>query len=135
MQTIFENDIAKSVYDDTHQLIMITWKAKSFTFQEYKEPFEVSLDYQEKNKLIVVNFLSDVREQTVVPPHFRKWFQEVAINRAISQGLKRAAVIMSGNVFKKYYLNNIFNTTKKFGLPLKAFSSIGGAYKWFDKYK
>lgn len=106
MVKIFENDLVKTAYHADLKLISFTWKDKSFTFEEYKEPFEVSLDFHRDKDVLVYNFLSDLRNQKVVPPHFRKWFQDVAIQRAIKQGLKRAGVVMSGNVFKKYYINN-----------------------------
>jgi hypothetical protein len=134
MIKVTENKSSICYYDADYQLIVIEWKDVTFTFEEYKFPFEAGLDYQLKNNLIINNFLSDVRNQKVVAPQFRKWFQDVAIKRAMSQGLKRAAVVMSNNVFKKYYINNIFNTTKTFGLPLKAFNSIDDAKKWFSSF-
>ncbi len=131
MVKIFDNNFAYSTYDKDYKLLTITWKDKSFTYDQYKAVFIEALDYHLKTGVDIDNFLSDIRNQKVVPPHFRKWFQEVAIKRAISQGLKHAGVVMSGNVFKKYYINHIFNTTKTFGLPLKAFSSVDKAKEWF----
>jgi len=135
MVKIFDNKFAFSTYDEDYKLLTITWKDKSFTFEEYKDVFIEGLDYHLKSGVTVDNFLSDIRIQKVVPPHFRKWFQQVAIKRAISQGLKRGSVVMSGNVFKKYYINHIFNTTKTYGLPLKAFSSVDKAKEWFGSFE
>ena len=80
------------------------------------------------------NFLSDIREQSVVSPENRKWFEEIMIPQAIDVGLKRAAVIFDGNVFKKYYLNMIIKVTNKFGLPLKIFNSEEEAIEWFKSF-
>jgi len=43
--------------------------------------------------------LSDIREQSAVSPENRKWFEEEMIPKAISKGLKRAAVVFYSNVF------------------------------------
>jgi hypothetical protein len=40
---------------------------------------------------------------------------------AINAGLKRAAVITSGNAFKRYYVNMILSSVAKFNIPFKIF--------------
>ena len=50
--------------------------------------------------------------------------------KSVEQGLKAAAVIFNGNVFKKYYVNVILKATNKFGLPLKVFTDLQPAEDW-----
>lgn len=126
-----ETDFAMvALYEDIH-LITVTWKEKSLSFSDYKHPFVVALNYQKDSKTPIFNYISDVRKQTVVSPQYRKWFQDTALPRAVNQGLKRGAVVTDANVFKRYYLNHIMNSTKHFGLPLKMFKQPENALKWF----
>jgi hypothetical protein len=115
-------------------LIMIVWKGK-FTYDEYKDAFIKGLDFQMNSGVKVSNFLSDIRNQGVVNPDSRKWFEQNALPRAVSQGLKRAAVVFDGNVFKKYYINIILQATNKFKLPFKFFSSTEDAVAWLKSFE
>ena len=70
----------------------------------------------------IFRFLSDIREQAVISPEDRKWFENEAMPKAVAKGLNAAAVVFNGNVFKKYYLNIILQATNKFGLPMNVFT-------------
>lgn len=132
MIQLLDEPFAIVSYEAEFSEIKLIWKNVTMTFDDYKKVFNTALEAQQQYK--PVHFLSDVREQKILPPHFRKWFQEVAIPKAREQGLQRAAVVFSGNVFKKYYLNNIFNTTKTFGIELKFFNEVEPAEKWFKSF-
>jgi hypothetical protein len=99
---------------------------------EYQNAFEVMIEYSKKHT--IDNFLSDIRNQGVVSPENRKWFESVMIPKAIDNGLKRAAVVFDGNVFKKYYVNMILQVINKFGIPMKLFSTEEDAVKWFQSF-
>lgn len=105
----------------------IQWRGRC-TSEEYRETFLYLADQQKKYG--VIRFLSDVREQAVIAPEDRKWFEKEALPLAINQGLVAAAVVFNGNVFKKYYLNLILQATNKFGLPLKLFNEPEPATEW-----
>ena len=92
-----------SIFKDKN-IGMIQWTGKC-TSEEYRETFLYLAEHQKKNGII--RFLSDVREQAVISPDDRKWFEKEALPLAINQGLKASAVVFNGNVFKKYYLNLI----------------------------
>jgi hypothetical protein len=115
------------------KLIQIVWKG-TFTYDQYKDAFIKSLDYQKAAGIPISNFLSDIRKQGVVNPDSRKWFEDNALPRAVKQGLKRAAVVFDGNVFKKYYLNIILQATNKFKLPFKFFSTPDDAIAWLKSF-
>jgi hypothetical protein len=129
MQTLFDSNYATVFYITEYSEVRIVWKDVTLTFEQYQTPFLKALEFQETTQCD--NFLSDTRKQRIISPAFRKWFQDYAIPTAKSQGLIRGAVVMSGNIFKKYYLNNIFNTTKKFGIELKFFGELSDAENWF----
>lgn len=113
--------------------IKVVWKG-SFSMEQYQHAIETALDYQLKEKVIVDNYLSNILKQGIVNPESRKWFEKVAMPRAVNQGLKRAAVVFDGNVFKKYYLNLILQASNTFKLPLKFFNSEEEAIKWFKTF-
>ncbi len=113
--------------------IKVVWKG-SFSMEQYQRAIEAALNYQLKEKLSVDNYLSNILKQGIVNPESRKWFEKVAMPRAVNQGLKRAAVVFDGNVFKKYYLNLILQASNAFKLPLKFFNSEEDALKWFKSF-
>ncbi|NJN25147.1 MAG: hypothetical protein HC819_03780 [Cyclobacteriaceae bacterium] len=106
---------------------IIKWMGKC-TSEKYREAFLFLLDNQKIYGL--KRFLSDVRDQGIISPDDRKWFENVALPKSIELGLKAAAVIFIGNVFKKYYLNVIIQATNKFNLPVKLFIDQESAEDW-----
>ncbi len=129
---ILDNDYVQATYRPEHKLVTVTWKGL-VSSENYRGTYNAVLDYQKSQmgKMPVENFMADIRKQGVVNPNDRKWFEEVAIQRAISQGLKRTAVVTDASVFKKYYLNLILKATNKFGLPLKLVGTPEDAIAWF----
>lgn len=107
----------------------IVWKHKPDS-EQYKSAFQTLLDYSRTQP--VENFLSDTRKQGVIPPNDRHWFEKEMLPAAVRAGLKKAAVVFDGNIFKKYYLNLIISATNKFGMPLKLFLSEEDALKWLE---
>jgi hypothetical protein len=67
--------------------------------------------------------MSDIRNQGVVSPESRRWFEKEMVPAAVDNGLRRAAVVSGSNAFKTYYINLILGTVNKFGLPFKIFNS------------
>ena len=121
-------------HEKADKIVEIQWKKgdKSMSLQEYQDTLNLALDYQQKNAEEVKYYLSDIRDQRILSPDYRKWFQEIALPKALDNNLEAAAVIFDGNVFKRYYLNNIMNSTKKFGMPFKFFSNKEDALNWFN---
>lgn len=130
-QVISDHDYAEISYDPSLKLGAVVWKRKPNN-SEYQNAFETLIEYSKKHP--VENFLSDIRNQGVVSPENRKWFETVMIPKAIDHGLKRAASVFDGNVFKKYYVNMILQAINKFGVPLKLFSTEEDAIKWFQSF-
>ena len=135
MQKIFENERVTCFFDSEFRLFVVEWQDKAITFEQYQEPYLFLLEYNENNRINIQSIVVDIRNQKVIPPNFRKWFEDVAVKRAMGQGLQRAIAVSNANVFKKYYLNNIFNTTKRFGLPLKIYNSVEEAKEWLKSLK
>jgi hypothetical protein len=133
METIFENDYSILTYEKELRILIITWKDKILTFEEYQRPFKTALDFMTKNP--VDNYISDIRNQGIVSPEFRKWLEQVAMPEAAKAGLKRVVGVANVNVFKQYYINNVFNSAKRFGMPFKMFNNIDDAKAWFSEFE
>lgn len=116
------------------KMIKVVWNG-TFSKEQYHMAIQSCLDYQLKENTPIENYLSNIINQGIVNPESRKWFEQVALPRAIKQGLKRAAVVFDGNIFKKYYLNLILQASNVYKLPLKFFSTEEDAIKWFMSFK
>ena len=128
---ITDKEFAKVTYHPGLRIGKVLWKRKP-EIDEYKIPFQELLEYGKKHP--IDNFLSDIREQGVISPSHRKWFEQEALPKAIDDvKLKRAAVVFDGNVFKQYYLNMLLSVTNKYQLPLKTFNSEDKALDWIKK--
>jgi len=117
----------KTIFDDKLSLVKITWRVDC-TSENYRYSYKKIIDFQRTTPANF--FISDIRDQRIISPEDRKWFEKEIIPVAIKQGLKKAAVISTSSAFKKYYLNLILASTNKFGLPLKIFSNEEDAIKW-----
>lgn len=129
MKVILDEKFATVTHEPEYKGIKIVWKDVTMSLEDYQAAFNSALEYQKTNE--IKNFLSDTRKQRVIAPHFRKWFQDYAVPSAKKGGIDRGAVVITGNIFKKYYLNHILNTTKRFGIELKFFGNVEAAESWF----
>ena len=131
MKTIENLEYAHIKHDEDNKFVEIQWKkVANMSLEEYQNALNIALDFQAKNPNTVDFYFSDIREQRILSPNYRKWFQEVAIKKALDNNLKAGVVIFDGNVFKKYYLNNIMGSTKNLGLPFKFFNTREDALIW-----
>ena len=131
---IFSAPYARVSYVPEYKTVMVVWKG-IHTIDEYKKAITEGLEFQKKSGLRVVNYISDISNQGIVNPESRKWFEKVAIPSAVEQGLKHAAVVFDGNVFKKYYLNMILQVTNVYHLELKFFTTPEEALIWFKSFE
>lgn len=128
---IFSAPFAKATYIPVYRAVMVVWDGVH-TVEEYKKVIVAGLEFQKNSGYPVVNYISDIRNQGIVSPESRKWFEKVAIPRAVEQGLKHAAVVFDGNAFKRYYLSLILQVTDVYHLPLKFFNSLDDVFSWFS---
>jgi len=134
MAIILVTDYVEITYHPEMELIKVVWKGAVST-ELYQKAFLTCLEFQKSAGSALNNFLSDTTQQGIISPENRKWFEQYAIPKAVEQGLKHAAVIFNGNVFKKYYLNLIISAINKFGIPLKLVSTEKEALDWFATFK
>jgi len=129
-----ENEYSKASFDLEKKVGIVEWKPKKLTVEEYKAPFIELNNFAAKQKDSFRNFISDTREQSVVSPENRDWFTKNMIPKAIESGVRRGAVIITGNAFKKYYLNMIIKGSRKFAIDIKVFDDPKKAWKWIESF-
>ncbi len=130
-QKIFESPSAVVYYVADKTMGKIVWRG-TLTPEEYQKPFLALIDLAKKGT-VVTRFMSDIRNQGVVSPESRKWFEKEMVPAAIANGLKRAAVISGSNAFKTYYINLILSSVNKFNLPFKIFNDEEKAIEFLLK--
>jgi hypothetical protein len=134
MIKLLDIEYAQVYAEEDKEMGTVKWTKKTLlTFEEYQKVYNAILDYHKKSP--TKYFIADMLDQGVMPPAFRKWFQDYVLPTAVKYGLKKAAVIFDGNVFKKYYLNHIMDTGKRFGLPVVFVNSREEAIKFFKSEK
>jgi len=134
MIKLLHKDYAQAYLEEDIDIGTVKWTKKAvLTFGEYQNVYNAILEYHKIHP--TKYFIADLREQGVMPPAYRKWFQDYVLPTAIKFGLQKAAVIFDGNVFKKYYLNHIMNTARIFGLPIVFTNTTEEAVKWFKLSK
>jgi hypothetical protein len=129
MAELLKKDYVTVSFEEEIKALYVMWGGSGYTSEQYKEVWGICIAYGENNK--VDYFLSDITNQKVVNPDDRKWFEEVALPRAVKTGIKKGATIVGANPFTRFYINNIMKKIGGTSLPFKAFKNKEEAFKWF----
>jgi hypothetical protein len=129
--TVFKAPYATVTYTPEKRMMILTWTG-SPNKEEYQKPFLTMLEYGKK--FPVDSMLSDITNQGVISPDNRKWFEKEMMPRAVQAGLKRGAIVTSGNAFKLYYINLILAAVNKFPITTKLFNNQHDAFTWIDSF-
>jgi hypothetical protein len=116
-QTLLDKDYAEVTYFPEQEMARIKWKG-NVSVDQYRDAFLTVYEHAIAGNT-VKRFYSDTREQGVVGPENRKWFEKEMLPKAIEAGMERAGTISDANIFKRYYLNMILKSINKFNLPFK----------------
>ncbi len=131
---IFKNKVAVVNFYDEIKLVENLWiKKEALNSEAYREPFQKAINFAKKNK--VKYFLSDIRNQGVIPVSEKKWFREYVFPQADKLGVGFAAVVSTANIFKTYYMNAIIKVGNVYNLPVKTFNNYDKAFEWLINHK
>jgi hypothetical protein len=75
MEVVFENDCASIIYEEDLKVLIIKRTNKKLSPEEYQKPFKIALNFIRKKP--IDNYISDIRDQAIISPDYRKWLQEV----------------------------------------------------------
>lgn len=116
-----------AVYYPEIQFMHFVWKKRTVG-EPYRKAFMDAVEFSKTNK--TKYFLSDIRDQGIVGPDDRKWFESTALPAAIEQGMQRTGLVFDGNVFKMHYINMILKHVVNKGIPMKFFKELAPAVDW-----
>jgi hypothetical protein len=129
--TVFSEPYAHVTYYPEQRRLILVWDGNPTT-EQYKKPFMAMLEFGRKNP--VDSMISDISNQGIINPENRKWFEKEMMPQAVAAGLKRAAIVTSGNAFKLYYINIILSAVNKFPMTTKLFNKREEAVAWLDTF-
>ena len=130
MKKLIETDKAEIRYNPQTNAIELIWKSY-VDVATYKTMFIKGVEYLKEYGATA--WLSDICNEGVVGPEYSKWLQNEIIPKAISFGLKRIAVVMDSDIFKKFYVKNIeTNLTRSGRQMMQYFDSIEEANAWLS---
>jgi hypothetical protein len=128
---IFKAPYATATYHAEKRLMVLLWSG-SPNKEEYQKPFLAMIEYGKK--FPTDSMLSDITHQGIISPDNRKWFEKEMMPRAVEAGLKRGAIVTSGNAFKLYYINLILSAVNKFPIATKLFNNQRDAFAWLESF-
>jgi hypothetical protein len=128
---VFSEPYAKVTYDSQKRQLLLIWDGNP-TSDQYRKPFMAMIEFGKKYP--VDSMISDISKQGVISPDNRKWFEKDMMPQAVAAGLKRAAIVTSGNVFKLYYINIILAAVNKFPMVTRLFNKREEASAWLDTF-
>lgn len=131
IKEVFNAPYATVTYNTEKRFMLLVWNGSPNT-EEYKQPFLTMISYGKQYP--VDSMLSDISNQGIINPENRKWFEKEMMPQAVSAGLKRAAIVTSGNAFKLYYINLILSAVNKFPIVTKLFNKREEAITWLDSF-
>ena len=129
--SVFDAPYARVTYDPVKRLLVLIWDGNPAK-DDYKKPFLAMLEFGKRTP--VDSMLSDISNQGIISPENRKWFEKEMMPEAVKAGLKRGAIVTSGNAFKLYYINLILAAVGKFPLTTKLFNNRSDAFAWLDSF-
>jgi len=128
---ILKNEFAEAIFIENLKLGKITW-TEATPSKVYRQLFEKMAAFMDDHDII--NFLSDTRNQGVVSPVDRKWFQKYMVPKVAAKGLKYGAVIIKKDPLKKYYVNMILKLiNRKSPITMKIFYNNESAISWLKQ--
>ena len=112
MEILIDNEWAILEYDASKKLMMITWK-KVVNSDEY-----IAVNTEVLQALVKhapYGYVADIRKQGVIGPENAKWMTEVAQPKAVEVGVKKLAIIIDNDIFKKFYADNLKKSVVEMG--------------------
>ncbi|MDW7692749.1 hypothetical protein R9C00_11555 [Flammeovirgaceae bacterium SG7u.111] len=128
MKLLIETERATLHYLPNTNAILLTW-LKVADADTYKHLFTQGLTHIRVNN--ANSWISDIRNEGVIGTDLSVWLKTEIIPKAIELGLKRIAIVMDPDVFKKFYVNNIKKDVTDGGIKfMEHFDSLEKAQKW-----
>lgn len=130
MPLIYDEKYVNILYIPERKTLKVIWKGE-VSSPNYHDTFDFVMDFLSTNN--VENYLTDSTNQGLISPKDRQWFQDTVVPHAVKHGMKRAAIVVGKDVFKKYYFETIKKTTVQFGMEMRYFPTVNEAEAWIEE--
>lgn len=126
-EILSESEYALLTYYEDRQLLELIWKT-SCPCEGYMKTFYDAIKYG-KNKIIQF-FLSDIRNEGIVPMENLRWMRMNIIPQAAEFGIRKIALVMKEEVFAHIYSDLLEKNISEYKMNMKTFFKTEDALKW-----
>ena len=129
MKNFLNEEYAEVNYNPQANLVEVIWR-KNQTSDHYRQTVKTA--YEIILKYGASKWLSDMRNEGVVSVKDQKWLTEEMMPKAFQAGLRRVALVVSKDVFVRFYTKNIEQPVNDH-FQSKHFDDVENARKWLSK--
>ena len=127
-EIVFDTENAKLNYSKSDSLLELIWK-KNVTSEEFRRIYLSGVDFVIKNK--VHYFLSDIRNEGLIPLDDVKWLTKEVIAKAFEIGIKKIALVNEDDIiFSSIYADSVKKKLENFSVKVQIFSDLSSGRSW-----
>lgn len=127
-EIVFDSENAVMTYSNTDFAIELTWK-NDINSEEFRQVYLTGLEFAAHNK--VLYFLSDIRNEGIVPIEDVKWLTQEVIAKANSIGIKKIALVNEDELtFSSIYAESLKKKIENFSIQVNVFGDVSSARIW-----
>lgn len=127
-EIVFDSENAVMTYSKNDFAIELIWK-NDINSEEFRQVYLTGLEFAVNNK--VLYFLSDIRNEGIVPIEDVKWLTQEVIAKANSIGIKKIALVNEDELtFSSIYAESLKKKIENFSIQVNVFGDISSARIW-----
>ncbi|MBN1117930.1 MAG: hypothetical protein JXA77_12030 [Bacteroidales bacterium] len=126
-KVLYETDYALLTYTQENFILELTWK-KNCTEDIYQETFNEAKELA--RNYTIKSFISDMRNEGVVPIGSLRWLKNTIIPVAIELGIVKIAMIINDELFANIYADLIKKSVSENKMAVRLFKNNGEAMAW-----
>lgn len=126
-KVLLDSEYALLTYHKENFILALTWKS-SCPFEGYTATFNHAVQFALENK--VKHFVSDIREEGVVPINNLRWLKEHVISRAYELGVVKVALVINEELFSSIYADLIKKSISESKITTRFFMQPEEAMSW-----
>jgi hypothetical protein len=127
MEIYFENSLAQVIYDGSVPCVCISIQGFLLS-DEYREIMDKALELMKIKK--TGNLLGDLSTSSLIAEEDQEWTNNEWAKRAVSEGFRYNAIIISKDIFTQMSINEIVE--KKTVVEVRYFDNESSAKTWLS---
>jgi len=130
-EIVIDSESALMTYYNDDFIVELIWK-KDINSEEFHQIYEEGINFASNNK--VHYFLSDIRNEGLVPIDDVRWLSKEVISKASELGIKKIALVNEDDrTFSTIYAESIKKKIENFSIQVNIFSDLTSARSWLTK--